>query len=355
MTSDFTGKLLNWHRKNPRPLPWSGEKKDPYRIWLSEIIMQQTRVEQGTRYYEHFVRTYPDVFALAAASQDDILRSWEGLGYYTRARNLHKAAQHIVETYDGNFPDNYDDILSLPGVGPYSAAAISSFAFDLPYAVVDGNVKRVIARYFGITDSIDLPATYQKIQCIAQCHLPKSQAGLYNQAIMNFGALVCKPKNPSCDLCPLSTSCFAFKHQQTGVLPVRIQKKKARFRFFHFVVMHHKNRILMKKRTVDDIWHGLYSPPVIERSSSRLIPEKAMKILLEETTGAQAFEILHTSDIIKQQLTHQTIIGRFYHVSTHSISKNSSEDHSWIEDDSLSLVGKPAIVVKYFSLASAKR
>ena len=248
MPSFFAKQLLNWQANNPRPLPWDGGPRDPYHIWISEIIMQQTRIEQGAPYYLRFIARFPTVQSLAAAPVDDVLHSWQGLGYYTRARNIHKAAQHIVSTYNGVFPKTYDDLLSLPGIGPYSAAAIASFAYGLRFPVVDGNVKRVIARFAGITESIDDNRVHEKIKMIAADFMKGVSPGAFNQAIMNFGAIICKPGVALCDICPLSKMCFAFHHEMVESLPVRSKKKSNTLRHFHFLVLHYNGKMLLQRR-----------------------------------------------------------------------------------------------------------
>ena len=236
MAHFFTRILLRWHQDNPRLLPWSYEVPDPYRIWISEIIMQQTRIDQGTDYYLRFIHHFPTVQSLSAASLDEVMRMWQGLGYYTRARNLHKAARYVVGSLNGCIPDTYDGLLALPGIGPYSAAAISSFAFGRRRAVVDGNVKRAIARFAGIHDPVDDASTYDQIRDIATSFMKGVSPGAFNQATMNFGALVCKPKGALCDSCPLSLKCYAFQHNMVESLPVRSKKKMNTLRHFHFIV-----------------------------------------------------------------------------------------------------------------------
>jgi len=237
MNTIFTDLLLKWDKKsNHRPMPWKGEK-DPYKIWLSEIILQQTRVEQGWSYYEKFISTYPNIHLLAKAKENEVFKLWEGLGYYNRCRNLLFTAKHIVTTFNGIFPSNYEDLLKLKGVGPYTAAAIASFAFNLPHAVVDGNVFRVFARYYGIHTPTDTKEGLTIFNKIASENLAFKKAGIYNQALMDFGATVCKPMSPLCGDCVMQNTCAAFAQKTVGQLPIKekvIQKKKRYFDYFLF-------------------------------------------------------------------------------------------------------------------------
>lgn len=350
MSSFFAKSLLAWHDENPRPLPWADGLRDPYRIWLSEIIMQQTRVEQGTAYYLRFVHAYPDVGALAQASLDDVMRLWEGLGYYTRARNLHKTAYHIYHQLGGIFPQTYHGLLALPGIGPYSAAAISSFAYGLRHVVVDGNVKRVIARYDGIFESIDEPTTHELIRNAADTYMGRTPPDIFNQAIMNFGALVCKPSLPLCEICPLSTGCYAFQNDCVSVLPVRKKKNSVRERFFHFLLIRYRDMVLLHRRNQNDIWHSLYSLPFMERRSARSPGQKNL------LSGASSF-VGHSNltlrgsqiEILQQTLSHQRIMGRFYIIDVARKPRPAPEDYYWVPIEDVSKYGKPKIISTFLS------
>ena len=293
----FTNSLLSWHRKNARDLPWK-ESKDPYLIWISEIILQQTRVAQGTPYYLKFIERFPDVFSLARASEDEVMKFWEGLGYYSRARNLHYSAKKIVTDHDGKFPSTYENILGLKGVGPYTAAAISSFAFDLPYAVVDGNVYRVLARYFGIEKSIDETQTKKEMAALAQELIPDDKPAFFNQAIMDFGATVCTPDKPLCLFCPLQEHCLAWNKGISRLLPLRSKKIKKRERFLHFFLCLENNSITIRKRN-QGIWKGLYELPMVEKETKGAI----LKRIPEET------KLIGTHQHL---LTHQKLHLYFY-------------------------------------------
>ena len=306
--------------------------------------MQQTRIEQGAPYYLRFIKRFPSVEALAQASIDDVLRHWQGLGYYSRARNLHQAAVYISQNLQGVFPQSYDDLLLLPGVGPYSAAAIASFAYGLPYPVVDGNVKRVVARFAGIKTPIDDVNTHNEIRAAANRFMKGVKPGDFNQAIMNFGALVCKPKSPLCTACPLSKKCFAFNNEMVATLPLRSKKKTNKHRYFHFVVIHYRGKILLARRDEKDIWRGLYTPPIMERSTARSPSKKQIDSLADQLLGHSRFTLLESSDAIHQQLSHQTLSGRFHHIKLSSPPKKLHESLRWVNKETLQHVGKPKMV-----------
>ncbi len=346
MPSFFAKQVLRWHATNPRPLPWDDGPRDPYHIWISEIIMQQTRIEQGAAYYLNFVKRFPSVRNLADAPLDEVIRAWQGLGYYSRARNIHKAATHIVHELDGFFPTTYEGLLRLPGVGPYSAAAIASFAYALPYPVVDGNVKRVIARFAGITSSIDDAVVHKEIQSVAAAFMGKESPGTFNQAIMNFGALVCKPRNPDCPTCPLSGKCFALQNDLVDQLPVRTKKKSNTIRHFHFITLHWSGKLLLERRSAKDIWHGLYAPPVMESNSTRMPAGKVLNAFITGLVGHTDFVKTHSSPVVQQLLSHQTIIGRFHHVDLLSAPRKRSGEYVWVTGKSFHVYGKPKMVTE---------
>ena len=310
----FTTRLLRWNiADNDRPMPWKGEK-DPYKIWLSEVILQQTRVLQGWDYYNRFVNAFPTIQHLAKAPETKVFKLWEGLGYYTRCKNLIATAKFIVETHRGKFPHYYEEILRLKGVGPYTAAAIGSFAFDLPYAVVDGNVFRVLSRYFGIIKAIDSTEGKKLFTRLANELLDKKIPGIYNQALMDLGAVVCKPQLPLCTICPLKSKCIAHLKGMTGILPVKektILKKK---RWFYYVMAEYNGTVYVRKRSSKDIWQNLFefilteTPAAISAKQLKDIP------LVNVSSAKKDLEIKHISNIHRQQLTHQLIQGQFIHV-----------------------------------------
>jgi A/G-specific adenine glycosylase len=312
MEMDFTKKLLAWNRlHNKRSMPWKGES-DPYKIWLSEIILQQTRVEQGIGYYKKFISVYPSIDDLAKAPEKEVLKYWEGLGYYSRCRNLIITAKRIVNLYGGRFPSTYTEILGLPGIGTYTASAIASFAFGLPYAVVDGNVERVLARYFGISTPIGTPGGKKIFPIIANELLFKKDPGVFNQAIMDFGATICKPQQPLCTSCVQSKNCQAYKKAWTDRLPVKLKapEKKPRW-MYYFIIKAGKNKIWIRERTGNDIWKNLYEFILYE--TGKLIPQNRICKLpfLKEQFGNQGFKIEYISSIYYQKLTHQSITSRF--------------------------------------------
>jgi A/G-specific adenine glycosylase len=307
----FAALLLKWNQKeNTRQMPWKGEK-DPYKIWLSEIILQQTRVEQGLSYYKKFIKTFPDVHRLAKAPDEKVFKLWEGLGYYARCRNLILTARFISKELKGKFPDDYENIKALKGIGPYTAAAISSFAFNLPHAVLDGNVFRVLARVFGLAAPTDSANGKKLFTSLADELLDKKQPGLYNQAIMDFGAVVCKPVAPVCATCVFKKHCFAFLNNKADDLPVKEKKISIRKRWFYYLVLEHQNKIAIRKRTEKDIWQNLYEFPLIEttnESNTETILQLAEK---RKWLKKNDFELQVVSPLLKQQLSHQLIIGRF--------------------------------------------
>ena len=307
----FTKKLLLWNNNlNTRLMPWKGEK-DPYKIWLSEIILQQTRVEQGWNYYNRFITAFPNIEKLARASGQKIFKLWEGLGYYTRCKNLIETAKFIAKEKQGEFPGNYHDILLLKGVGPYTAAAIASFAFNLPHAVVDGNVFRVLARFFGIETAIDSSTGKKSFTALAEELLDKKLPGIYNQAIMDFGAVICKPKNPLCGGCPLNTKCIALLQNKINLLPVKLGKLIKKNRWFYYLIIDYKGKIYVKKRGPRDIWENLYEFILLEAKELLSLEQIKQNALFKALAAKNTIKIIQVSKMYTQQLTHQTIHGLF--------------------------------------------
>ncbi|MDX2003274.1 MAG: A/G-specific adenine glycosylase [Chitinophagales bacterium] len=309
MEQFFTTKIVEWSKENERHMPWHRER-NPYRIWLSEIILQQTRVEQGWPYYLKFIEQYPTISDLARAPLDEVLLLWQGLGYYSRARNLHTAAKMVLEKHGGIFPNDYESILALKGVGTYTAAAIASFAYGEPKAVVDGNVYRVLARFFGIDLPIDSTKGKQYFQQLADTLLYIDDPGLYNQALMNFGALVCKPSKPLCEDCPLSGHCKAYQLDMVEQLPVKGKKIIKRSRYFHYLLLTSQEKVYIRKRTEKDIWQHLYEFPLLEQP--QMLDGKEVLQSLQAQLGFQALGNLEFKGKLKQQLTHQTIHAAFW-------------------------------------------
>ena len=310
----FTRLLMNWHlNENTRQMPWKGVK-DPYKIWLSEIILQQTRVEQGWVYYENFIKNYPSIQDLAKAKDGDVFKLWEGLGYYNRCKNLLATARKIVTEYAGKFPSSYETLLTLKGIGPYTASAIASFAFQLPYAVVDGNVYRVLSRYFGIQIPIDSTDGKKNFQEIADRVLDKSNPAGYNQAIMDFGATVCKPFAPACVECPLHQHCKAFKETMVNQLPVKEKRLTKKKRNFNFFIFEFKQQVFIQKRTRKDIWENLYEFYLLESDENISWDQIAILDFLKSQLGIHEAIIKDQSALFTQQLTHQQIKARFIRV-----------------------------------------
>ncbi len=337
----FRKKLLGWHRSvNTRQMPWKGEK-NPYRIWLSEIILQQTRVEQGWEYYLRYIKKYPTVRALAEADEKEVFKLWEGLGYYSRCRNLLKAAKDIHLNQGSEFPDNYKAISALKGVGPYTAAAIASFAFNLPHAVVDGNVARVISRYFGINEEIDSTRGKKIINELADLLLDKKNPGEYNQAIMDHGATICKPRNPECSICPVSKNCFAFNEKRIEDYPRKKARPPKRNRYFHFLVLLNKGKVLVRERTEKDIWQNLHEFILFE--SEKILP--ARNFLTQKQVKEKLpvdLQLLSSSEVFTQQLTHQNIQARFILVQPKY--KINLPGFKWVAISGLKQIAFPKIV-----------
>jgi A/G-specific adenine glycosylase len=310
--NDFSTILVQWSSQNPRPMPWKGIQ-NPYFIWLSEVILQQTRVAQGLPYYLKFTAAYPTVRDLADAPLDDVLNLWQGLGYYSRARNLHAAAQYIAYDLNGCFPTTYEDLKKIKGVGDYTAAAIAAFAYNLDCAVVDGNVYRVLARIFGIATPIDSSEGKKEFAALAATLLPKGKAALYNQAMMDFGATHCTPKQPECDTCVFQAHCVAFAEKTIAVLPYKAKKMIKKNRFFHFFIFGNNNKIWLQKRTERDVWQDLHQFPMIETESDAALSDIFESDDFKNLFGESQPKI-STITNLTQILTHQTIFAKFYTV-----------------------------------------
>ncbi len=311
-------KLLKWYDLNKRDLPWRHEN-DPYKIWLSEIILQQTQVAQGLSYYNSFTLKYPNVKALAKAPEDDVLKLWQGLGYYSRARNLHAAAKIIASEFNGAFPDSYHDIRALKGVGDYTAAAIASFAFNQPYAVVDGNVYRVLSRIFGIETPIDTTTAKKEFQALASGLLNKKLPALHNQAIMEFGSQYCRPVNPDCGRCVFKNKCYAFENGKVATLPLKSKKIKIKNRFFNYLVIADKNnKIRINRREGNDIWQGLYEFCLLE-TPKEFSQQELFALPDFRSLCGNGFTLLHVSGSYKHVLTHQRLLARFYVIRVNQV------------------------------------
>jgi A/G-specific adenine glycosylase len=317
---NFTGILENWYKKNKRDLPWR-KTKDPYRIWVSEIILQQTRIEQGWDYYLRFLQKFPDIKALAETSEETVLKIWQGLGYYSRARNMHAAAKQIIDDHGGIFPSTYEEIRKLKGIGDYTAAAISSISFGIPAPVVDGNVLRFFSRFFGINEPVDTQKGKSLILLKATEHINVEHPGDFNQSIMEYGALQCKPA-PDCKTCPLRSGCFAFQQNKVTELPVKLKNQVQRTRYFHYLLITigkgKKESIYLKKRTEKDIWKNLFDFPIIE-TEKNISLKKLMKMKeWQHIFQTEQPNLLEESKLYRHVLTHQIIIAKFYHLEFHA-------------------------------------
>ncbi len=348
MKHDFTGKLLKWYKtSNERKMPWKGEK-DPYKIWLSEIILQQTRVEQGWKYYESFISRFPTITHLAVAEDAKVFKLWEGLGYYNRCKNLLYSARYIVTELDAKFPNKFEDILKLKGVGPYTAAAISSFAYGLPHAVVDGNVFRVLARYFGITIPIDSNQGKKHFAQIAHTLLEKKDSATYNQAIMDFGATICKPQIPICQHCIMKPECVAFNTSQVNNLPVKEKRLVRRTRWLSYFVFNSGKYLLIHKRSSKDIWQSLYEFYLFESETQKTWDKNIIQKWMTDQLGISIFQIIKVSSGYKQQLTHQTIHAQFVSITLPSIPE-SLKHLEKVKQTNLQNVAFPKIINVYLN------
>ena len=326
MIHEFTQVLLTWYRFNGRELPWRGTH-DPYAIWLSEIILQQTRIDQGEAYWHRFMQRFPTVELLAAATEDEVLRLWQGLGYYSRARNLRAAAQQIVSA--GSFPNTLDGLRALKGIGDYTAAAIGSIAFGLDAAAVDGNVFRVLARHFGIETPINTTEGKHEFTALATALLPHGEAGTFNQALMDFGALQCTPQSPQCQLCPLAESCAALHAGRVEELPVKLRTTKVQERHLAYIYIRCQGQTAIRRRPAGDIWQGLWEPVQMDQV---------------ELEGCKAQML--TKDV-KHILTHRILYADFYYLEANE-KPSLPEGYIWVDEAALDNYAKPRLIEKLF-------
>ncbi|MBQ2858020.1 MAG: A/G-specific adenine glycosylase [Bacteroidaceae bacterium] len=345
--SEFADKLIGWYEENKRDLPWR-DTKDPYRIWISEIILQQTRVAQGYDYFVRFMERFPDVFTLAEADEDEVMKYWQGLGYYSRARNLHAAARSMASL--GGFPTTYEGVLALKGVGEYTAAAICSFAYDMPYAVVDGNVYRVLSRWLGIDTPIDSTSGKKEFAQAAQELMDKRRPALYNQAIMDFGALQCTPASPDCLFCPLADSCLALAQGRVDALPVKQHKTKVTHRFFNYIYVRTGGYTFIRKRTGNDIWKNLYEPLLIETDTDFSENEAAFEQKLLDVLGETPKCFLKPVKMgVKHVLSHRVIHANFYELHLPD-DFGSLEGYQKVPEEDLHKFAVSNLVYHFFSL-----
>jgi len=323
---EFHKILTDWYKQNKRDLPWR-EKNGPYYVWISEIILQQTRVDQGTDYFLRFIEKFPDIQSLAGAPEIEVLKVWQGLGYYSRARNLHVAARQVLNEFNGTFPQTYADLKKLKGIGDYTASAIASISFNLPYAAVDGNVYRVLSRIFGISTPIDSTNGKKEFTNLAMELIDQQNPGTFNEALMEFGALQCTPRNPGCNNCPFQDQCVALSHAEVSRFPVKTNKTKVRHRFFNYLYLEHEQSIFLERRETRDIWQNLYQLPLIETSNAltteELLSDKKFKTMFHNS----AISIESVSAEIIHLLSHQKLHVRFIGITTSA----TLADSNWIK------------------------
>jgi len=343
----FSKTLLKWNdTENTRQMPWKGEK-NPYRIWISEIILQQTRVQQGMEYYNRFIKTFPDIQSLTTTSEKKIYKLWEGLGYYSRCKNLIASARFIHNELAGEFPKKYEEILALKGIGTYTASAIASFAYNQPFAVLDGNVFRVLSRFFGEEIPINTTEGKKFYGALAQSLLDKKQPGNYNQALMDFGAVICKPAAPLCSQCLLRNKCVAFLTKKVSVLPVNTKSIRLKERFFIYLFVEYKKQFYVHERSGKDIWQNLYEFILIETKklfveSSLTVNEEIIKILNQAD-----FSIKSVSPKKTQKLTHQIILCQFVHIEIKKPFRN--KEYFLVNEKELNSLPFPKLIASYLA------
>lgn len=342
----FTSIIKSWYFKNRRELPWR-KNQDPYSIWLSEIILQQTRIAQGLKYYRRIIERFPDVHSLARASIDEVLKLWQGLGYYSRARNLHKAANTIINEYHGVFPDNYTELIKLQGVGDYTAAAILSISFRKPYPVVDGNVIRVLSRVFGINVPYDKAIGRKKISALASKYLDTSDPGNYNQAIMEFGATYCIPKNPKCPDCVLNRLCYAYKNKAVHDLPLKSAKIIQKKRYLNYLVVLENGNTFLKARREKDIWRGLYDFPLIETQHAVELKQLTSTTEWGIWFAGGPFKHIRSYPIVKHQLTHQVLFVRFVVLAVTTSEKLISKGFQKVHLEDVNRFPVPVVIGQF--------
>ncbi|GGE63490.1 A/G-specific DNA-adenine glycosylase [Pedobacter psychrotolerans] len=337
----FQAELINWYQNNKRDLPWR-HTNDAYTIWLSEIILQQTRVEQGLPYFNKFLENFPTVSDFASATETKVLKLWQGLGYYSRGRNMHATAQAVVNHYNGIFPVNHDELIKLKGIGEYTAAAISSFSSGEARAVVDGNVFRVLARYFGISTPINSPVGKKEFYKLANELLDQDDPATYNQSIMEFGAIQCKPKSPNCSICPLNQTCYAFMHQQVNLLPVKIRKAAQKHRYMNYFICENEQGVLVRERQAGDIWQHLFDFPSIEALEEVTLNSASFAQKVSDTFGKEAQFTLLASK--KHILTHQIIHLHFFSLKNYIFNFSKQKELKWVSLIELDELPQPKVI-----------
>ncbi|MFO8234921.1 MAG: A/G-specific adenine glycosylase [Bacteroidales bacterium] len=343
---NITYVLDRWYDENSRELPWRNTN-DPYKIWVSEIILQQTRVNQGLEYYKNFIKKFPDVHALGKSSLDEILKVWQGLGYYNRAKHMHETSKIIDQARNGKFPSNYKELLKLKGIGEYTAAAIASFAFNEPIATIDGNIQRFITRLYGIDAPVNSRQGKKRIQELSANLLNKNNPGKHNQAMIEFGAIHCKPKQPKCNECPFHSICVAYQKNLIHQLPVKSQTPKKTNRYFNFLIIRHRNKVFLEKRNSKNIWKNLYQFPLIESSEREEIAQ-----IMQTDKWKQIFSDIQPDSIdefkeYKHVLTHQNLYARFYLIKTRTISEYLKQNFIEINLSMLNKYPIPRLIERF--------
>ena len=344
--TEFSSTILAWYDRHKRELPWR-LNTDAYSVWLSEIILQQTRVAQGLPYYNRFIKKYPEVEDLARAPESEVLRLWQGLGYYSRARNLHRCAKGVVEQHRGQFPQTMEELRTLPGIGNYTAAAIASVAFGEAVPVVDGNVYRLLSRYFGISTDISSSKAFREFFKLAASLIDEERPGDFNQAMMEFGAIQCTPKQPGCDACPLQQNCLAYAEGLQTKLPVKNKKTKVKQRYFHYLLINGGNQILFRQRQEKDIWQGLYEFPLIESAKQHFLNELDHPILDQLREIDIVFNV--EDKIHRHVLSHQVLNVNFVVINVDESSKKNLElkDYDWYGLEEAEALPKPVLIANY--------
>lgn len=351
---DFKRILIEWYSENRRDLPWRNTT-NPYYIWVSEIILQQTRVAQGLSYYLKFLDSFPTVFDLANASEDAVLKVWQGLGYYTRARNLRSAAQHIVDKYQGEIPDTFDELIKIKGIGQYSAGAIASFAFKHAVPAIDGNVYRIIARVFGVFTLSTTAKGRREFYDIVVELMDKTQPDVFNQALLDFGALQCVPKSPKCEHCPFGKYCFAYMHNLVHVLPTRGKKTAARSRYFTYLIIKYNEYTFINRRKNKDIWQGLYEFPLIETHKPITLPRLTKHSEWKKIFGRNKHTISYVSEVVKHQLSHQTLYTQFIMVDILTLPRILNSDYEMVLATDVDQYSTPKVIDNFMVAEPASK
>lgn len=337
----MTNKIIQWYNINKRDLPWR-KSKEPYKIWVSEIILQQTQIKKGESYYIKFIKTFPNIKTLSESNDTEILKLWQGLGYYNRALNMLETARNIVQNYNGVFPKKYDDLIRLKGVGEYTAAAISSICTNESKAVVDGNVYRVLSRVFNISEPINSSAGKNKIRTIANKLLPPINSGTYNQAIMDFGSMQCTKHNPNCKICPINNNCIAYIDNIINIRPVKTSKIKKKDRYLNYLYISNKNQFIIQQRGTNDIWKKMYELPLIESNSAITID----KLMADKYLNKFIIKDVKKEINMKHLLSHQCLNIVFWHISV----KNLNSNHKIISKKEISKYPIPKPIERYFEI-----